>query len=161
MADTPFVKGVEKLQRRIATIRKSVALPELTSEIGGLLLIRTLRRFEAEVDPNQRPWVPLAKITEETKKRKGAGGRKILQQTGDLKHSIRLIRGGAGTLFTNTGASVRIGVDNPKTLMRATAAQKGLGSNPQRRFFGLGALDIKAVDSLLRRKAKQIEGDSL
>lgn len=161
MSDTPFVKGVEKLQRRIATIRQNLALPVLNAEIAGLLLNRTLRRFEQEVDPNNSPWKPLAEATQVTKRRKGVGDRKILQATGELKKSIRIIKGGVGTVATNTGASVRIGVDEPKVLKRAHAAQKGWGKNPMRRFIGLGALDIKAVDSLLRRKAKKIESGEL
>ena len=156
--DTKFVKGADKLKARIATIRANLALPVMTEDIGKLLLARTLRRFDREVDPDERPWVPRKEATIERRSRAGFDGEgPLLVQTGALRNAIRLIRGGKGTVSTNTGAGVRIGVQDTEIAKRAGAHQRGYGHIPQRRFLGIGRLDIKAVDSLLRRKAVQLE----
>lgn len=159
MADTPYVKGADKLQRRIATIRKNLNLPAMTQEIGQLLLKRTQDRFDKEVDPDSKPWKPLAPATLERKRREGYGDAKKLVRKGDLRKAIAIIRGGAGTTFTNTGAGVRIGIDDPTQVAKAQAQNKGTSRIPARRFLGVGALDVKAVDSYLRRKAANL-GDS-
>lgn len=158
MADTEFVRGAERLGRRIATIRENLRLPVMTQEIGELLLRRTHERFDREVDPDGRPWVPLAPSTIEIKRRLGYGNKGKLKRTEALRRSIRIIRGGLGTTFTNTGAGVRIGIESPKIAEYGKAQNQGTDRIPARRFLGIGRLDVKAVDSLLRRKAKEIEG---
>ena len=155
--DTRFVRGADRLQRRIAAIRRSINLPEMTNEIGTLIYARTMRRFDREVDPDEKPWPELKEDTRKRKIREGLGVRKMLVASGDLRRSIKLIRGGLGTTFFNTGAGVRIGVEDKKVAQYARVHQQGLGEIPARRFLGIGRLDIKAVDSLLRRKARQIE----
>jgi phage gpG-like protein len=160
MAEAHLVRGGEKLVARIAAIRANLRLPDLTEEIGVLLLRRTLDRFDRETDPDGNPWVPLAKSTETVKRRKGYGDARMLVRTGDLRKSIRLIRGGLGSTFTNTGAGVRIGVQGSKVAKYARAQNKGYGHIPARRFLGIGRLDIRAVDALMKRKANQIEARS-
>lgn len=153
--DTRFVRGADKLQKRIASIRASLDLPSMVEEVQGLLLARTLRRFDAEVDPDGKAWKDLAPATVKDKLRKG-GGKKKLVKTKEMRDSIKAIRGGIGTLSTNTGAQGRIGINDPAVVTRARVHQKGYKKIPARRFLGIGALDIKAVDSLLRRKAKTL-----
>lgn len=155
--DTNFVKGAAKLGARIATIRQSYSLPKFTAEITDLLLNRTLRRFDRQVDPDEHPWPAITEAGAKSKQRAGYGGRPLLRRSGKMRDSIRAIRGGVGTIFTNTGAKVRIGIDDPEVAKYAAVHNKGQGRFPMRRFIGLGRLDIRAVDSLLRRKAKQIE----
>lgn len=155
--DTPFVRGAGKLQTRIATIRQSLQLAAFTEEVGQLLLRRTLNRFEREVDPDDRAWAPLKETTLRRKAYLGYGNKKKLQRTGKLKDSIRLIRGGAGTTFTNTGAGFRIGIENPDVALYGKIQNAGNNRIKARRFLGVGALDIRAVDSLLRRKAAELE----
>lgn len=155
--DTRFVRGAEKLSQRIATIRQNYKLPAMVDEIGDLLLKRTKERFNREVDPDGAPWAPL---TEETLRRKGRLGfadKGKLKRTEALYNAIRKIRGGAGTTFSNTGAGVRIGVDDPKVVPYATVQNNGNGRIPARRFLGIGALDVKAVDSYMRRQAAKME----
>lgn len=158
MADTKFVSGVAKLQRRIATIRATLSLPVMTEEIGQLLLRRTLARFDAEVDPDNKPWKPLS--SETLRRRNRAGGKPgapILVQTQKMRNSIRLIRGSAsGAVFTNTGAGVRIGITDPEQVDKARAHNYGTGNIPVRRLLGVAALDVKSVDSLLRRRAVKL-----
>lgn len=155
--DTKFVRGADKLKVRLATIRSKLFLPAFTEEIKDLLVGRTQRRFDREVDPNEKPWDKLAPSTIATKRRLGYGDKKILVRTGNLRGSIKAIRGGLGTIFTNTGAGFRIGIDDPEIVKYARVHNRGGGKIPMRKFLGIGALDIKSVDSLLRRKAKQLE----
>ena len=158
MRDTKYVSGATKLKARIQTITAALALPVLTNEIGQLLLRRTLTRFDEEVDPDRKPWAPLAKTTLERRRRAGGySGKKILVQTGVLRSAIRIIRGDAsGAIYTNTGAGVRIGVGDESVTGRAAAHQKGIGV-PRRKFLGVGPLDIRAVDGLMRRAARNVE----
>jgi hypothetical protein len=159
--DTRFVHGAARLSQRIATLRARLALPEVVPEIGALLLRRTLDRFDHELDPDGQHWKPL---TEDTFKRRGylnkeqarAGLHQMLVRTGTLRDSIALIRGGLDSTFTNTGAGLRIGIpasarDARGELVSAYARIQ----NRERRFLGIGALDVKAVDGLLRRIGAQ------
>lgn len=157
LADTQFVRGAARLGQRIATIRAAYNLPKLTDEIGNLLLKRTLQRFDREVDPDGNHWRPLAVTTLARRVAEGYGEGPILQRTRQLRNSITLIRGAAtGMVYTNTGASVRIGVADEDQVDKARAHQYGTMHMPRRRFLGIGRLDIKAVDTLLRRKATQL-----
>lgn len=158
--DTPFVRGAEKIARRIATIRANYGVAAFTDEIGDLILRRTLQRFDDEVDPDGKPWLPLSPATLRRKRALGYANRGKLKRTLALRNSIRRIRGSAGSVYTNTGASVRIGVEDPKVREYGRIQNYGDGKRiPARRFLGIGASDLKAVDAFLRRKAKQIERD--
>jgi hypothetical protein len=157
--DTKFVKGAEKLSRRIATIRAALALPVLVNETGELLLRRHLKRFDEQVDPSGRPWKPLAASTLARRGRANKSqSSRILYQTGQLRAAIRIIRGDVtGSIFSNTGAGVRIGVSDPDQVGKARVHNYGYGYTSQRRFLGVGPLDIRAVDALMRRRAATLE----
>lgn len=157
--DTKYVRGAERLGRRIATIRAAVSVPVLVREANELLLRRTLDRFDREVDPDGKPWPALAGSTLERRKRaNGFVGKPKLVQTGELRASIQLIRGGEGTLYTNTGAGGRIGIEGDEALVgKARAHQRGYKNIPVRRFLGIGKNDVTAVDGLLRRTAAKLE----
>lgn len=155
--DTEYVRGADKLKQRIATVRANLNLPDLTFEIGSLLYRRTKDRFEQQVDPDNRPWKPLAEPTLRIRRRLGYEYKPKLQRTEALKRAIRIIRGGAGSTFVNTGAGVRIGIQDPEIAKYARAQNQGTPTIPARRFLGIGRLDVKAVDSLMRRKARQLE----
>lgn len=155
--DTPFVRGAQKLGRRIQTIRDNLKLPVMVDEITTLLLRRMLDRFDKEVDPQGNKWIPLAQSTLERKARGGWGNENILVRTHDMRNAIQRIRGGLGSTFLNTGAGARIGIQNPAIAKYAKFHRKGTAIMPKRQFLGLNALDVKAVDSLLRRKAKQLQ----
>lgn len=154
--DTKFVRGATKLNTRIETIRKSIEISFLVSEIQQSLLRRTLARFEREVDPDGRAWKPLTATTLRRKASQGFGDRKILQRTMKMQQAIAVIRGGLGSTFTNTGAGFRIGIQDPEIAEYARVQNSGNRRIPARRFLGIGALDIKSVDSLLRRKGEEI-----
>jgi phage gpG-like protein len=158
--DTPQVTGAAKLAQRIATITERLDLPDLTEEIGRLLLRRTLQRFDREVSPNNVPWVPLADATLARKKRGGYGDRNKLVRTEKMRNAIKIIRGrNQGTTYGMTNVGIRIGIQDPEIAEYARLQNSGdPGRIPARRFLGVGRLDIKAVDSLLRRKADQMMG---
>lgn len=155
------VQGAKALQRRINTIRTKYALPQLIEPIGALLLKRTKDRFNKELTPDYVPWKSLAPVTIADRRRLGFGGEHpILKRKGDLYNSIRIIRGNAeGSTYANTGAGLRIGVSDPEQVEKARVQNLG-GQNgriPARQFLGIGVLDIKAVDSFLRRQAAKLE----
>jgi phage gpG-like protein len=155
--DNRYVRGADKLKRRIETIRQNLDIAGLEESIAVLLIDRTRRRFDREVDPSGVPWKDLEPATLKAKDRLNYGKKKKLVRTGRLRDSIKIVRGGIGATYTNTGAGIRIGVEDPDVVEYAKAHQQGLGAMPQRRMFGIGELDVKAVGSLLRRKAKQLE----
>lgn len=157
--DTQYVQGAQRLARRISTIRTRLALPPLVDEIGGLLLKRTLERFDREVDPFGVPWRELAPSTLRRKAALGYGSSPKLVRTREMRSAIQLIRGRAdGGMFTNTGAGSRIGIVDPDVVPKARAQNRGVpGRIPARRFLGIGPLDVKAVDGFMRRKAAQLE----
>lgn len=169
-SDDDFVGGMAKLKKRIATIRARLSLPPLINEIGELLLKRTLERFDRQVDPNGTPWKALAPATLRRRRESGYPELPALNRSGQLRAAIQIIktRISAGTLYINTGAGVRIGVsstanatyekmsEKSKPVSVAEVAhymQNGTGHIPARKFLGIGRLDIKAVDSMLRRRA--------
>lgn len=148
--DTSYVRGAARLSQRISTISAALNLPVLTESVASLLLARTLRRFDQQVDPDGRPWEPHA---ESTKRQRGSNAT-ILNRTGAMRGAITRIRGNAaGTVYAITGAGARIGIDDPRQVPKGTYHQYGTRHIPQRRFLGIGRLDVKAVDSLLRRKS--------
>lgn len=158
--DTHFVRGAERLGRRINTIRTNLNLPALHNEVGELLHKRFLNRFDREITPDGLPWLPLAESTLRRKRALGYGDANKLVRTTDMRNAIQIIRGRAdGGVFANTGGGLRIGIKDPEIAKYATVHNNGSGGGrtPQRRFLGIGRLDVKAVDSLLRRKAQQLE----
>lgn len=152
--DTPFVNGAARLSQRIATIRQRLAVGPMTNEIAALLLKRTQRRFDDEVDPNNQPWENLAPSTIAAKRRLGFGKQGKLKRTLNLRNSIAIVKQSIGAVYTNTGAGARIGIEESAAAVYGRYQNSGLGKRlPARRFLGVGALDIKAVDSFMRRRA--------
>ena len=159
LQDTRYVRGAEKLGKRIATIRAALSVPVIAREANELLLRRTLARFDREVDPDGKPWPALASETLARRNRaNGYPGKPKLVQTGELRASIKLLRGGEGSVYTNTGAGGRIGIEGDENLVgKARAHQRGYGNIPVRRFLGIGRNDVTAVDGLMRRIATKVE----
>ena len=155
MATNKFVRGDTKIAAKVRNIKTVLAVAVLQEELGQLLLRRTLDRFDREVDPDNKPWVPLAESTLQRRRRDAAGkGSKILHKTLALRNSIQRIRGSAsGLVAANTGAGFRIGVNDPSQTGKAAAHQYGTASIPVRKFLGIGKLDVRSVDNFLRRRS--------
>lgn len=150
------VRGADKVARRIRTIRMGIGVVLASDAPANLVLKRTLDRFDKEVDPNNIKWAPLKPSTLLLKKRIGAPN-KILKRSLKLRQSIKIIRGAVGSGFgTATGTGRRIGVTDPSLVPRARAHQFGTSRMVKRRFLGVGPLDVKAVDSLLRREIARV-----
>lgn len=156
--DTSTVGGAARLSRRIATLRSRLSLPPLMAEIGALLHKRTMERFARQISPTYQPWAELKPATLRRKAALGFGAKQKLERTGALKKAIQVIRGRAdGGTYINTGAGFRIGIVDPEIALYARVLNDGNGRIVGRRFLGIGPLDIKAVDSLLRRRARIVE----
>ena len=156
--DTQYVRGAARLSQRISTIRARYSLPPLMDEIGALLLKRVKDRFRRELTPDYVPWAALKPATLRRKEALGFGDAQKLVREGKLRDAIEIIKGGLGSTFFNSGAGFRIGIDDPDIAKYAAAQNNGIpGRLVARRFLGIGALDVRAVDSLLRRKAASLE----
>lgn len=147
--DTKFVKGADKLAARMRKLSKSIRATVTDGRIPALLLRRTKKRFDKQLDPDEKKWAPLSPATLERRRRGGNLRRKILHETLTLKQSIAIIKKSA--LFANTGASARIGVNDPVAAAYGRFHQTGEGDLIQRRFLGIGKSDVKAVDLLLEK----------
>ena len=155
------VSGDQKLLKRIRTIQEG--LPALASRerLGDFLVRRMQERYGRRVDPEGRPWKERSTNTK--------GDHPLLEKKGYLRKAIGVLGGINGSgMGINTGAGFRIGVksvrvqERTRTVVTAVygrAHQLGNKRVPRRRFLGIGRLDVKAVDSLLRREMKKlIEG---
>lgn len=162
--DTRYVRGAQRLRTRIETIKAGTpfALRAAMEEVGELLLKRTKDRFIREVDPDGIKWKELAPSTLRRKRYPPtilAFRTKILRSTGLLYDSINIVRTSKENFFSSaTGAGVRIGITNPEAELRGRAQQNGIKKQrlPQRRFLGIGRLDVKAADSLLRNRISKL-----
>lgn len=155
------VTGDKALLARIATIQAGIGPLVSRERLGAFLLRRMLARFDREEDPDGKKWVPRSARTR--------GSHKLLNRTGVLRGSIGLLGGEGGTGFgVNTGAGFRIGIRSHSVTdasgrtinpaLYGKALHQGTKTIPQRRILGIGALDVKAVDSLLRREMAKLIG---
>lgn len=154
-----FVHGDQKLLKRLATLRKG--LPPLVSKerLGAFLIRRMQARFEQRVDPDQVPWKARSPATD--------GNHPLLERTGQMRKAIAVLGGAnGGGLGVATGAGFKIGVKSinvidgdgkaANTAVYGRTHQLGTKRVPKRRFIGIGRLDVKAVDSLMRREAAKL-----
>lgn len=150
------VSGDKKLRRRIRTIQDG--LPPLVSKdrLGSFLLRRMQDRFSRRVDPDNNPWVGRSPKTK--------GNHPLLEKTGRMRKAMGVLSGTSG-MGINTGAGFRIGVrslevpEGNRMVNTATYGrvhQIGNSHVPKRRFLGINRLDVKAVDSLLRRELDKL-----
>lgn len=159
MTDTRFVHGAERVRRRIQSIQRATQVALHSGLLENLLLQRIKERFRRGVDADGKPW-PALKDTTTKRKSYQYDGKGPLFRTGDLFRAIQIIQGtNEGSFAVSTGAGFRIGIsgDNEDIAEYARAQNYGffhyrsLKRVPARRFLGIGELDRKAVDSLLRR----------
>lgn len=156
------VSGDQKLKRRLQTLQ--AALPTLMSQerLGAFLVRRMQVRFGQRVDPEMKPWRERSSASR--------GSHPLLEETGNMRRAIAVLDRGQGSGFgVSTGAGFRIGVlsrnvtngrgKQVDTADYARVHQRGNKRVPMRRFLGIGALDIKAVDSLMRREISKLLGN--
>lgn len=155
-------RGASRLLRRLRTIREGVGEIVSRSRLEQFLLRRVQRRIFQGLDVNLIPFAPLAQTTILRKKRKknlSPNSDKTLIETQKMFDSIKVIdrREGFGAA---TGAGFTIGVSgDARVKRRARAHQDGERFLPRRQFLGITRLDVKAVDSLLRRELQKLTQD--
>lgn len=158
MAAKRAVTGDQKLLKRIKTIQKG--LPPLISRerLGAFLVRRMQERYERRVDPDEIPWKERSPNTR--------GNHPLLEKKGYLRKSLGVLGGANGSgMGINTGAGFRIGIRSMKvqeptrtvdTAVYGRTHQIGTKRVPRRRIVGIGRLDVKAVDSLMRRELNKL-----
>ena len=154
--DNDSIRGADRLIKRLDTLRQQYDISDMMEGVAQLMLRRTQQRFDRQVDPEGNPWAPLAPSTL-VRRRKGYAGKPPLVRTGALRGAIAIIKGGTGSVFTNTGAGFRIGVQNPDIAAYAAVQSRGSRHVPARPFLGVSDLDVRAVDGFIRRRVIQAE----
>lgn len=158
--DNEFLHGADRLKQRIRTIRSNYDVHVIVPELGQLLLNRTRARFDRQVDPDNNPWKALLPSTLRRKDNGGYGDQPALVRERSLRDSIQITEGGEGSFAVNTGAQVRIGIQDEEIAQYARLLQKGTKRMSARAFLGIGALDIKAVDGYMRRRIVKTEAEA-
>ena len=157
--DNDSIRGADRLMRRIATLRENYDISDMMEGVSKLLLTRTLARFDKQVGPDNDPWEALKPNTLQRRRRDFAG-KPPLVRTGKLRGAIGIIKGGSGSVFTNTGAGFRIGIQNPDIAAYAAVQSRGSRHVPARPFLGISDLDARAVDGFLRRRVEKAEAEA-
>lgn len=141
------------LKRKLAIMGINVARVFAQKELEQRMLKRTQKRFLQEVDPDGKPWEPLALSTIKRK-----GHERILIRTGKMARDIQVIKGrtakGSGTVRVNTGAGFAIGVPNTPYAKHHQYGQPSKNV-PARPFLGITNDDIR---SLLRMITNMLKG---
>lgn len=158
--DSRIVKGAATLGTRIRQMKALLVPAAMIPAIGQIIMQSTLRRFDDEVDPDGNAWPAHAEATLERRFRKPvARGDKLLVNQGDLRRAIAIVRGGAGSAFSNTGAGLRIGIAanavnaaGKSIAVYARANNRGTRHAPARRFLGISVADVTDVDAFLQRR---------
>lgn len=166
-------RGSQKVKAMLDRAQKAAGLVYSQKALEKLLVARTKGRFNefgaagpyssvAGRDPDGVPWKPLAAST--TNYRSGNPGRALFV-TGALRDSIGVTRSNMGKVAVQSpsGGGFSIGVRNTtaqaeggKTPSQyARFHQFGTATLPQRRFLGIGAGDVKAVDDWIARQFKK------
>lgn len=154
--DNDSIRGADRLVTRLRTLREQYDISDMMDGVAKLLLERTLDRFDRQVAPDGEPWADLLPTTL-ARRRKDYSGKPPLVRTGKLRASIGAIKGGSGSVFTNTGAGVRIGIQNPEIAAYAGVQTRGNRHVTARPFLGVSDLDVRAVDGFLRRRIAKAE----
>ncbi len=154
--------GSDDLIRRIGSIKIHYGnfLGGMPTRVGEFLVKRIKRRYLERLDPELKPWKELAPSTKKIKESLFVRGLlsadppatpgTILVRTGNLYRSIGIIEK-TSSLAGQTGLGFRIGVKDKDAARYGRFHQYGRKKLPKRAFLGFSRLDIKAVDSLLRR----------
>jgi phage gpG-like protein len=132
------VSGLRELAQKTEPFRSPTFAHGAVQEGIGIVSRGIKERFDAEVDPNYRPW---AALKESTVKRKGGRG-KILVKSGGLRNSIRV-------MGINAMASKVVAKDIPGKFH-----QEGTPKMVSRPFMGISDKDNRNVESMLRRRLR-------
>jgi phage virion morphogenesis protein len=126
-----FEEAFQALAQRTADLR-----PALRS-IGEYLLLETRDRYDAGVDPQGRPWAPLAAATIAQKQRDRTPFQKVLLRYGTLRETLT---------YEVTGQTLAVG--SPQAY--AVYHQFGTKNMPQRQILGLSQADRAEILEIVR-----------
>ena len=118
------VEGLDKVRKKLkVTTEKLSDMRKFWSSVGMYVQKQTIKeRFDKEQTPDGQKWKPLAPATiKARKKRHKKGNMKILQDTGELRRSIK---------YEADTNSVKVG----SNLVYARTHQFGRGKIPARPF---------------------------
>lgn len=164
------VRGTSKVKRHLDTAIAATSYVLHQKRLEKLLLERTQGRFQkagdsdkiAQRDPSGRPWKALSP---ETLRHPRASNERKLYRDAHLLNSIAVIRSNmrSSVLQSPTGGGFRIGI-RPGSPAEEYARVHQFGASntgrsrttrvPQRRFLGIGKLDVIAVDRFINRAFK-------
>jgi len=162
MADIPIsakVTGVVDLNSKIGALRAAVISITAGKQVQDLLISRIKKRFITKIGPDGKRWKDNSPTTQRLRRRAGKRANYPLVSSGELRKSIKVIRGriasGATGLVTNSRFGFRIG----SALPYANVQHRGGFSNwpgrarriPARPFLGIGPQDVTAVEGLMRK----------
>lgn len=149
---TPKVRGHQEIITRLRKVAAGVSSAAVGADIEKFMEDRVKLRFSRQRDPDGNKWDA---ISPQWAKRKG--NNKILTHSGTLRKAIKVVRRNAGSLASSTGLGFSIGVDPDATDPNGVPAIQygrvhnfGMGRHPPRRFLGMGALDIRALQDRMR-----------
>lgn len=160
------VRGASKLKAVLDTTGGAITALLARDRIQSLLLKRTTDRFKpkggnrAQTDPNGIPWAPVKRSTVE-RRRYNKNKHQGLVDSQSLVKAIAIVRSrmSGSALQSPTGGGFSIGIKpgSPANKYARTHQLGGYtGTNHDirvkaRRFLGIGAGDVAAVQGLIKR----------
>ncbi len=126
MANLTINEGVKEIEKIISSLKDRRIL---LKKIGDLLRASSRLRFDTELSPDRKKWIPSLRARRE--------GNKTLTDEGNLRRSL---------VATSDNDEVNIGTD----IEYAKYHQLGIGNNPERAFLGLSAADKEKILSLIQ-----------
>ena len=138
------MNGLKELQKRLESAKKALTdMTPMWRSVGEYMFKRTIANFDGEHAPDGTPWKPLsaARINQRKKRhakgknKKRAGQMKILNDTGELRKSVRKDPSKDGVVI---GAYRKY----------AATHQFGRGRIPARPFIGATDKDIETIKGM-------------
>ena len=154
--------GVQKLKRKIQSQAEHILnIKPFWQSVGMYIQKQTVKeRFDKEQAPDGTKWKPLSRMTIALRLRRNkSGNMRILQDTGELRRSIKYE---AGNNYIKVGSNLKYarihqfgGTINVSKKMRGFMYHRGfyVGSRiriPARPFLGVTSNERKHVNDMLR-----------
>lgn len=141
MEITVKVEGLKRLEQKLKIAQNKLkGLRQFWSSVGSYVQRQTIKeRFDKEQTPDGEKWKPLAPSTiKARKKRHKKGIMKILQDTGELRRSIK---------YEAEDDCVKVG----SNLKYARTHQFGRGKIPRRPFLGVTDNEKKHIAAMYKQ----------
>jgi hypothetical protein len=177
MADKPVitfsvkVRNTSKLLAKLAAVKGGVHSILGQGKLEAFMLRRVQMRFaprngnaQAQRSPDGKPW---KQLKERSRRKHNQNRSQVLVDSSALRNAIKVVRSNLrseAALASPTGAGFYIGVDKGGEVGKYARIQNNGGWSgvlhkshiPSRRFLGVSAADIKAVDSLIKRSLLKV-----